>query len=164
MTEALSAEKDRVVRVHYDIRDAAGSLIESSRDEDPLAVLHGHGTLLAAVEQALTGKRAGDRFELTLAPTDAFGERRENWTQRVSKKYFPNAARLKPGMQTQLQTEQGLRAVTVVKIGGKVVDVDLNHPLAGQTLNFAVEVVDVREATAEEIAHGHVHGPGGHHH
>jgi FKBP-type peptidyl-prolyl cis-trans isomerase SlyD len=138
--------------------------VESSREDEPLAVLHGHGTLLAAIENALAGRRAGERFELTLAPADAFGERRDNWTQRVSKKYFPNAARLKPGMQTQLQTDSGQRAVTVLKVGGKVIDVDLNHPLAGQTLNFAVEVVDVREATPEEIAHGHVHGPGGHHH
>lgn len=164
MSEGLAVEKDRVVRVHYDIHDASGKLVETSRDEEPLSVLHGHGALLAAIETALTGKQAGDRLALTLAPADAFGERRDDWTQRVSKKYLPNAARLKPGMPVQLQTDQGPRTVTVVKVGGKVVDVDLNHPFAGQTLNFAVEVVDVREASAEEIAHGHVHGEGGHHH
>lgn len=160
----LTVEKDRVVRVHYDIHDAAGALVESSRDQDPLAVLHGHGNLLAAIERALVGHRAGDRVEITLAPADAFGERRDNWTQRVSKKHLPNAARLKPGMQTQLQTDQGARPVTVVKVGGTVIDVDLNHPLAGQTLKFDLEVLDVREATAEELAHRHVHGAGGHAH
>jgi FKBP-type peptidyl-prolyl cis-trans isomerase SlyD len=164
VTEALTVEKDRVVRVHYDIHDAAGKRVESSRDQDALAVLHGHGNLLPAIESALVGKRAGDRLDLTLAPADAFGERRDNWTQRVSKKYVPNAARLKPGMQTVLQTGEGPREVTVLKVGGKVVDVDLNHPLAGQTLKFDLEVVEVREATPEELAHKHVHGPGGHHH
>ena len=164
MTEGLSIENDRVVRVHYDIRDVAGELVESSRDQDPLALLHGHGNLLAAVENALVGHRAGDRLDITLAPEDAFGARRDDWTQRISKKYFPNAARLKPGMQTQLQTKEGMRPVTVLKVGGKVVDVDLNHPLAGQTLKFDIEVVDVREATAEELAHRHAHGPDGHHH
>jgi FKBP-type peptidyl-prolyl cis-trans isomerase SlyD len=164
VTDALTIEKDRVVRVHYDIRDPAGELVESSRDEAPFAVLHGHGALLPALENALVGHRAGDRVDLTLEPGDAFGERRADWTQRVSKKYFPNAARLKPGMQAQLQTEQGPRTVTVVKVGGKVIDVDLNHPLAGRTLRFELEVVDVREATPEEISHGHAHGPDGHHH
>ncbi len=164
MTEGLTVAKDRVVRVHYDIHDTAGELVESSRDQEPLAVLHGHGNLLAAIETALVGHRAGDRFEVTLAPADAFGERRDDWTQRVSKKYLANAGRLKPGMQTRLQTDQGPRPVTVVKVGGKVVDVDLNHPLAGQTLRFDLEVVDVRDPTDEELAHKHVHGPGGHHH
>lgn len=164
MTDALTIDKDRVVRVHYDIRDTAGALVESSRDQEPFAVLHGHGALLPALESALVGHRAGDRVDVTLEPEDAFGERRDDWTQRVSKKYFPNAAKLKPGMQTQLQTDQGVRSVTVVKVGGKVIDVDLNHPLAGKTLRFELEVVDVREATAEEIAHGHAHGPDGHHH
>ena len=164
MSESLIVEKDRVVRVHYDIHDAAGAIVESSRDQAPLAVLHGHGNLLKAIEDVLVGHAEGDRFEVTLAPADAFGERRDDWTQRVSKKYFANAARLRPGMQTQLQTDQGSRPVTVIKVGGKVVDVDLNHPLAGQTLRFALEVVEVREATAEELTHRHVHGPGGHEH
>ncbi|MFM8355516.1 MAG: peptidylprolyl isomerase [Gammaproteobacteria bacterium] len=101
---------------------------------------------------------------MALNPEQAFGERREDFVQRLSKKYLQNAARLKPGMQTTLQTKDGPRTVTVLKVGGKVVDVDLNHPLAGLALNFDLEVVDVRAATAEELAHGHAHGAGGHHH
>jgi len=164
VTDALTVTKDRVVSLHYEIRDPEGAPVESSREHEPLAVLHGYGNLLAAVESALDGLKAGDRREVTLAPADAFGERRENWTQRVSKKYLADAERLKPGMETRLHTDQGPRPVTVVKVGGSVIDVDLNHPLAGKTLTFDLEVMEVREATAEELAHGHVHGPGGHHH
>lgn len=164
MTDGLTVAKDLVVHLHFDIHDATDQLVDTSRDDAPLAVLHGHSQLLAAIETALLGRRAGDRVDLTLTPAEAFGERREDWTQRVSKKYFPDAARLKPGMQTELQTNDGVRAVTVVKVGGKVIDVDLNHPLAGQTLRFAIEVVDIRAATAEELAHGHAHGADGHQH
>jgi len=164
VNNALLIENDRVVRLHYRIHDAADAVVESSAGKPPLAVLLGHGNLLPALEQALLGHQAGDRFDVTLAPEDAFGPRRDDWTQRVSKKHLANAARLRPGMQAQLQTDQGRRPVTVLKVGGKVVDVDLNHPLAGQTLRFALEVVEVREASPEELAHRHVHGPGGHPH
>ncbi|MBX3706690.1 MAG: peptidylprolyl isomerase [Pseudomonadales bacterium] len=164
MSDGLAVERDRVVQLHYTIRDEDGAAVEQSHADEPLAILHGHGNVLPAIEQALVGRHAGDRLEVTLAPADAFGERRPDWTQRVSKKYVPNAARLRPGMSIRLQTDQGPRPVTVVKVGGKVVDVDLNHPLAGRTLTFAIEVIGVREASAEELEHRHVHGPGGHHH
>ncbi|MEZ5557542.1 MAG: peptidylprolyl isomerase [Pseudomonadales bacterium] len=164
VTQALEVARDRVVRFHYTIRDSAGALLETTVDGEPLAVLHGRGNVLRGVEAALAGHVAGDRVQVTLEPEQAYGPRREDWTQRVSKKFFANAAKLKPGMTAQLHTEQGPRTVTVRKVGGKVVDVDLNHPLAGQALTFELEVVEVREATREEIAHRHVHGPGGHHH
>jgi FKBP-type peptidyl-prolyl cis-trans isomerase SlyD len=161
---ALTVQKDRVVRFHYEIRDQAGSLLESSRDGHPLAVLHGRGNVLRGIEQALEGQAAGGRLQVTLAPEQAYGSRREGQVQRLSKKYFHEPQRLEPGMVAQLSTREGPRPVTVVKVGGKVVDVDLNHPQAGKTLTFDLEVVEVREATAEEIAHRHVHGPGGHQH
>ena len=164
MSGELAASKDRVVRFHYEMRDEAGKVLETSRGEEPLAVLQGRGNLMRGIESALEGHVAGDRFEVTLPPEQAYGERQDGRTQRVPKKYFPNASRLKPGMTTQLSTQEGPRPVTVLKVGGKVVDVDLNHPLAGRTLMFDIEVVEVREATPEEIAHRHVHGPGGHHH
>jgi FKBP-type peptidyl-prolyl cis-trans isomerase SlyD len=127
-------------------------------------VLVGHRTLLRGLEQALEGHVAGDRISVTLPPEQAYGPRQDDRVRRVSKKYFAQPNRLRPGEVTRLRTEQGFRAVTVVKVGGKMVDVDLNHPYAGLTLHFDLEVLDVREASAEEIAHGHVHGPGGHHH
>ncbi|MDH3643364.1 MAG: peptidylprolyl isomerase [Gammaproteobacteria bacterium] len=160
----MKIERDRVVRFHYVIRNESGDELESTRDDEPLAILHGRGNVMGGIEEALAGHETGDRFEVTLAPEQAFGPRRDDWTQRVSKKYFPNAARLKPGMQTTLQTDDGVRPVTVIKVGGKVIDVDLNHPRAGQTLIFDLDVIEVREATSEERAHRHVHGPGGHHH
>lgn len=160
----MQVAKDRVVRFHYTLSDAAGEVMESSQGSQPLAVLWGHGGLIAGVERALEGKQAGDHVDVTVAPEDGYGERRDDLVQRLPKKYFKQAERLKPGMVAQVQTSQGPRAVTVLKVGVSVIDVDGNHPLAGQTLKFAIDVVDVREATAEEIDHGHVHGDGGAHH
>jgi FKBP-type peptidyl-prolyl cis-trans isomerase SlyD len=123
-------------------------------------VLIGHGNIIPGLETAMDGREAGDRFNVTVSPAEAYGERRDNMIQRVPRKHFKNA-RLHPGMQVVLPTEAGPRAMTVLKVGMSVVDVDLNHPMAGKTLEFAVDVVDVREASADELAHGHVHGEGG---
>lgn len=161
----MQVAKDRVVRFHYTLSDAGGEVIESSRGGSaPLAVLWGHGGLIAGVERALEGRQAGDRFEVTVEPQDGYGERRADLMQRLPKKYFRQPERLKPGMVAEVQTGQGPRAVTVLKVGMTVIDVDGNHPLAGQTLHFDIDVVDVREATPEELEHGHVHGDGGVHH
>jgi len=164
MSDGLAAAKDRVVRFHYALRDSAGAVKEDSRSGEPAAALIGHRNLMPGLEAALMGRSAGERFEVTLDAEHAFGARRPDWVQRVPKKHLHNPGRLKPGMETQLNTDQGSRTVTVVKVGNKVVDVDLNHPLAGETVTFDIEVVDVREATREEITHRHVHGAGGHHH
>lgn len=160
----MKAEANSVVTFHYELTDADGSQIESSRGRDPLAILHGAGNVIPGVEAAMEGRGAGERFSVTVAPEQGYGVRRENFTQRVPKKYFRDAEKLKPGMQTTLSTQDGPRVVTVAKVGQTVVDVDLNHPMAGRTLNFDIEIVEVREATDEEKAHGHVHGPGGHDH
>ena len=164
MSSELIVAKDRVVRFHYLIKDASGAELESTFDNEPLAVLQGHGNVLKGLEATLEGCSTGDRVSVTLAAEDAYGERRDDWTQRVSKKYLPKLPKLKTGMTVQLHTEQGARSVTVLKVGNKVVDVDLNHPFAGQSLTFDLEVVEVREAVPEELSHGHVHGPGGHQH
>jgi len=163
----MEAAKNSVVLFHYTVTEQGSSeAIDTSRERgEPLAVLLGHGGLIPGVERALEGRKAGDRFEVTIAPGDAYGERRDDATQRVPKKFFRDADRLRPGMQTVLQTTDGQqRVVTVSKVGMSVIDVDMNHPLAGKSLNFDLEVVEVREASEEERAHGHVHGPGGHHH
>jgi len=109
-------------------------------------------------------KAAGDIFQVTVGPEEGYGLRDEQRIQRVPKKYFKDGDRLKPGMVTVLQSQQGPQQVTVVKVGATVVDIDANHPLAGKTLSFDIEITGVREANPEELAHGHVHGPGGHHH
>ena len=157
-------ERDRVVRFHYSFAGEDGQVIESSREHDPVAVLQGHGNIVRGVDDALVGHAAGDSFQVTVAPEDAYGRRMEGRTRRVAKKHVRGPKRLKPGDQVLLETTQGIRDVTVLKVGRTVVDVDMNHPLAGQTLVFDIEILEVREAGPEEIAHGHVHGPGGHAH
>jgi len=116
----------------------------------------------------MVGKKAGDHFTVTLAPEDAYGLRKENAQQRVSINHVVKSAREKikfqPGMVVHLNTDHGAQPVVIIKVGLKMLDVDTNHPYAGKTLTFEVDVIDVRDATEEEIAHGHVHGAGGHHH
>jgi FKBP-type peptidyl-prolyl cis-trans isomerase SlyD len=156
----MKIEKNRVVRFHYTVSEPGLPPVETSKDREPLAVLVGHGNIIPGLEEAMLDHVAGDSFEATVAADQAYGERREGLVQRVPKKHFRNA-KLKPGQQVVLETSMGPRAVTVVKVGATVVDVDLNHPMAGKTLAFQVEIVDVREAEAVEIEHGHVHGEGG---
>ena len=160
----MKIEKDRVVQFHYTVSEAGQAPVESSKEGgDPLTILVGHGNIIPGLEKALDGHEAGDSFGVEVAAADAYGERREGLTQRVPKKHFGNT-RLVPGQQVILQTNFGPRAVTVEKVGMTVVDVDLNHPMAGKDLHFDVEIVEVREASEEEVQHGHVHGDGGHHH
>ena len=161
----MKASKDKVVSFHY-VLSSEGAEVESSRTQDqPLQVLLGRGQLIPGMEQALQDREQGETFAVDVAPEDGYGVRREDLTQRVSKKYFHQAARLKPGMTTVLHLKEGgQRAVTVQKVGMTTIDVDLNHPLAGKALHFEIEVLDVREASDEELAHGHAHGPGGHEH
>lgn len=156
----MKIQKNSVVRFHYTVSELGQPPVESSREREPLAILVGHGNIIPGLEAAMMDKAEGDRFEVTVAPDQAYGERRENYVQRVPKKHFRNA-RLKPGQQVVLETSMGPRAVTVAKVGATVVDVDLNHPMAGKTLQFDVEIVGVREAEAVEVEHGHVHGDGG---
>ena len=161
---AMVIERDRVVSFHYTLSESGGEMSETSTGGEPLTLLFGYGNVIAGVEDALAGHVAGDRFSVEVPPARGYGERREGNVRRVSKKHLPNPKALRPGDRTSLTTEQGQHDVTVVKVGRTVVDVDLNHPLAGRTLSFDIEVIDVRAADEEEIAHGHVHGPGGHGH
>jgi FKBP-type peptidyl-prolyl cis-trans isomerase SlyD len=160
----MQIAKDSVVQFHYTVSEPGQAPIESSHGGDALAILVGHGGIIAGLEKALIGRVAGDSFEVTVQPAEAYGERQEGLVQRVPKKYLRDAERLKPGMQTRVQTREGQRLATVLKVGMSVIDLDMNHPMAGRTLSFQVEIVDVRAASAEEIEHGHAHAPGGHHH
>ena len=159
----MKIEDNRVVRFHYTVSEAGQGQLETSREQEPVSVLIGHSNLIAGLEDAMRGHEAGDRFDVTLTPEQAYGPRVDAMVQRVPRKHF-KGAKLSPGMQVSLPTDQGPRAMTVKKVGISVVDVDLNHPMAGKTLAFEVEVVDVREASEEEIAHKHAHGDGGHAH
>lgn len=159
----MQVAKDTVVTMHYTLHADDGLKIESSRDGgDAVHVLIGHGGIIPGLEKALIGHDAGENISVDVAPQEAYGEREEGNAQRVPKKYFKDAARLRPGMTAVLSMkDKSQRTVTVRKIGSSVVDVDLNHPLAGRTLHFDVEIVAVREATPEEKSHRHVHGRGG---
>jgi FKBP-type peptidyl-prolyl cis-trans isomerase SlyD len=157
----MKAGKDKVVSLHYTLT-VDGEQVESSHDSgEQLWVLLGHGQLIPGLEAALEGHGADESLQVEIAAADGYGERQEDQIQRMSKKYFPQANRLKPGMVTVLKLKDGgQRAVTVHKVGMSAIDVDLNHPMAGKTLHFDVSIGEVREATEEEIGHGHAHAPG----
>ncbi len=155
---------DTVARFHYTVSEPGQAPIESSEGGEAIAVLIGHGGIIPGLEAALIGHSAGDRFDVTVEPEQAYGPRRDGLVQRVPKKYLKDADRLRAGMQTRVQTKEGPRLATVVKVGMSVIDLDMNHPMAGKSLSFSIEVVEVRAATSEELDHGHVHGDGGHHH
>lgn len=157
----MKAGKDKVVSLHYTLT-VDGEKVESSNDRDEaLWVLLGHGQLIPGLEKALEGHEAGETLQVEIAPADGYGERQEGQIQRVPKKYFQNAKSLKPGQTTVLSLKEGGQRVVVVhKVGMSAVDVDLNHPMAGKTLNFDVTINEVRDGTEDEIKHGHAHPPG----
>ena len=159
----MKIEDNSVVRFHYTVSESGLGQLESSREMEPLSVLIGNGNIIPGLESAMRGREAGESFEVTVSPEQAYGEHREGLVQRVPRKHF-KGAKLSPGLRVVLPTDQGQRAMTVKKVGISVVDVDLNHPMAGKMLDFEVEILDVREASAEEIKHRHAHGDGGHQH
>ena len=153
--------QNAVVSIHYTLRDDADKVIDSSAGGQPLTYLHGHGNLIPGLERELAGKNAGERLKVRIAPSDGYGEHDKALVQQVPRRALKGIADLKVGMRLQAG---GHHTVTVTHITGDMVTLDGNHPLAGQNLNFEVEITAVRAATEEELAHGHVHGEGGHHH
>jgi FKBP-type peptidyl-prolyl cis-trans isomerase SlyD len=160
----MSITDGQVVSIHYTLTDDAGEVIDSSAGGEPLAYLHGHGNLVPGLERELTGKNAGDRLRVKVAPADGYGEYNRELVQSVPRRSLKGLADVTVGMRLQAHTADGPRAVTVTRVTGDMVTLDGNHPLAGKNLNFDVEVAAVRAATEQELSHGHVHGPGGHHH
>ena len=158
----MQIAQDAVVAIHYPLTDDSGKKLDAS-DGTPLAYLHGNGNLIPGLERELEGKSAGDKLSVKVAAADAYGEYDKSLIQRVPRRTLKGVGNLRVGMQLHTQSPHGVRAVTVTQIAGDMVTIDGNHPLAGQNLNFEVEVAEVRAATEEELAHGHVHGPGGHH-
>lgn len=156
-------EKDKVATFHYTLKNAAGEVLQSSEGHDPMPYLHGSNNIIPGLEKEMEGKTVGDKLDVTIEPVEAYGELDPNKVQIVDKKEFGDNP-IEAGMRFQAESGHGPVVVTITKIEGDEVTVDGNHELAGETLNFIVEVVDVRDASAEEIEHGHVHGPGGHEH
>lgn len=160
----MQIAKHKVVTIDYTLTDDSGTIIDSSEGREPLAYIQGMNNIIPGLEAALEGKVVGDQLNVAIPPDQAYGERNDSLRQEVPKDRFDGAEDLEVGMQFHAQTEAGPLVVTVVGIEGDTVTVDGNHPLAGMTLTFDVKVVEVREASSEELDHGHVHGPGGHHH
>lgn len=153
-----------VVSFHYTLTGDDGQVVDSSAGRDPLTYLHGHGQIVPGLEKQMEGRQVGDKFDAQVAPEDGYGVRHEELVQEIPREALQGVSEIEPGMQFQGRGPQGVINVTVTRVEGDKVQIDGNHPLAGKALHFAIEVTGVREAGAEELAHGHVHGAGGHHH
>jgi FKBP-type peptidyl-prolyl cis-trans isomerase SlyD len=160
----MEVADSRVVSMHYTLTNEKGEVLDSSREGEPLVYLHGSGNIIKGLEKALAGKSSGDKLQVKIPPEEAYGVRDEALIQQVPKRAFQGVRDIRAGMQFQAQGPNGPTEVTVTHVAGDMVTVDGNHALAGETLNFDVEITDVRAATFEEMQHGHVHGAGGHHH
>jgi len=160
----MIAEKDKVVTFHYTLKNAAGEQMETSRDKQPMTYLHGANNIIVGLEKAMEGHAVNDEFSVTVEPEEAYGVRKDANVQRVPLKRLKGIGKISPGQILNLQTNRGPVQVTVLRVGRFNVDVDANHPLAGQALTFDIEITDIRDASEEELNHRHVHGPGGHHH
>jgi FKBP-type peptidyl-prolyl cis-trans isomerase SlyD len=160
----MNIEDKRVVTLAYTLKDNDDNLIDQS-DDGSFCYLHGASNIIPGLESALTGKVSGDEFSISIAPEEAYGVREDEKIQTVPREMFPPDQDIEPGMQFHAQSPDGVPlVVTIAKVEEESIVVDGNHPLAGVQLNFEVRVMDVREATSEEIDHGHVHGPEGHQH
>lgn len=161
----MQISKNKVVVLEYTLKDNEGVVIDQSSGDESFTFIHGVGGIIPGLENALEGKKANDELSVTIEPDEGYGQREESLLDEVPIDRFDEAGEISEGMQFQTATEDGTpKIVTVIKITDGVVTVDGNHPLAGITLNFDVKVLDVRDATEEELDHGHVHGPGGHEH
>lgn len=153
-----------VVSLQFKVADDAGNIIDQSTDDTPLTYLHGYQNIIPGLENALTGKAVGDNVQVTIAPEDAYGEYNEALVNPVPLAMFQGVEKVEVGMGFTAETPQGPVEVTIIEVTDEFAKVDGNHPLAGKTLDFDVTVTEIREATDEELEHGHAHGAGGHHH
>jgi FKBP-type peptidyl-prolyl cis-trans isomerase SlyD len=160
----MQIQTNRVVSLSYTLKDDKNEIIDESTDGS-FCYLHGASNIIPGLEDSLTGKSAGDELSVTVAPEQAYGVREDDRIQEVPREMFPGDVDIEPGMQFHAQGPDGQNIVVMVaSVDESTVTVDGNHPLAGVQLNFDVKVLSVREATAEELEHGHVHGPHGHQH
>lgn len=161
----MSLTKNQVATVAYTLKNGDGDVLDQASKDDPMTFLHGVGGMIPGFEKALEGKNIGDSFSIVIDPADAYGERDDTLTQDVASSMFGDMSdeHLVPGAQFQAQTDAGVEIVTIVSVDkeNEIVKIDANHPLAGTTLHFDVEMLDIRDATEEELAHGHVHATGG---
>ncbi len=160
----MQVANDKVVSIHYTLTNKDGNVLDTSDGREPLAYIQGKQNIIPGLENALAGKEVGDKINVTIPPAEAYGERSLELIQEIPRAAFGEIQDLETGMQFQMQSPNGPVIITITNIQDDKVIVDGNHPLAGEELTFDVEIVEVREATEEELAHGHVHGPEGHQH
>ena len=160
----MTISENSVASIHYTLTDGEGKVIDTSEGQEPLAYLHGAGNIIPGLEKALLGKSVGDKFTVSIPASEAYGLRDDTMVQELPSNMFSGIDNIEVGMEFHAETEHGLQVVTVTKVEGDNVTIDGNHPLAGVDLTFDVEVAEIRQASAEEIEHGHAHGAGGHHH
>jgi len=154
----------KVVSIHYKLQSDTGETLDSSEGREPLAYLQGHGNIISGLENALVDKGVGDKLKVSVKPEEGYGERSDELVHSVPLSEFEDASQIQVGTRIRVETNHGEHIAVVTSIEDDVAKIDLNHPLAGETLHFDVEIMEVRDATEEELSHGHVHGPGWHHH
>lgn len=159
----MQVADNTAVSIHYTLTNDDGEVLDSSMGRETLEYLHGSGNIISGLEKALSGKVAGDKFNVRIAAEDAYGEFADEMIQVISRSMFEGIDNIEVGMQFHADVNYGTGVVTVIEIDGDNITIDGNHPLAGQALTFDVEVVAIRPATKEEMAHGHIHGEGCHH-
>ena len=161
----MRISEQKVVTMNYEVADDQGQLIDRSEEGGPLAYIHGNGQLIPGLETALEGRGKGDKVAVDVPPEQGYGERDEEGVQTVARNQFDDSVEIEVGMQFEAQDDDDEhQIVTVAAVDGENITLDTNHPLAGKSLRVEVEILDVRDASAEELSHGHVHGPGGHDH
>lgn len=160
----MQISEQKIVTLEYILTDNTGTILDATDGREAFAYLHGARNIIPGLEAALEGRSAGEKLQVTIPPEEAYGERQEGLIQSIPRDRFEGVETLEIGMQFHAGTPQGPQVVTVTAIEGDEVTIDANHPLAGTTLNFDVTITDIRDATEEELSHGHVHGPGGHAH
>ena len=160
----MEISRNKVVSFHYELSNGEGTVLEDNFNDTPSLYMHGADNIISGLENAMAGHTVGDEFEVALAAKDAYGEIEPNKTERIPAKYLKHEGKIKVGQAVRFNTDKGMRNATILKVGKFSVDVDLNHPLAGQSLSFKILIKDIRDATDEEIRHRHAHGEGGHQH
>jgi FKBP-type peptidyl-prolyl cis-trans isomerase SlyD len=161
----MSIANNHAVFFHYTLKDDAGEVLDSSDGGEPLGYLHGHGNIVEGLEREMTGKSVDDEFDVTVAPAEGYGERNDDLKQAIPRAAFKDVEDLAPGMMFHIQSPDGMHPITVMEVGDDEVLIDGNHMLAGVTLHFHVKITEIRDATEEELAHGHIHTGGcGHDH
>jgi len=159
----MKISDELAVSFHYTLTNDQGEILDSSEGNDPLNYIHGSGMIIPGLEKELAGKSAGDIFNVSVEPAEAYGEKDDDLVQTISRDEFPPDQELEPGMQFHAQSEHGTQIITILEIGDDEISIDANHPLAGERLTFDIEVLEIREATEDEKIPGHLHDPHGDH-